>query len=402
MIVDFDREIDRTSTWDLKWNRAMVEGYLNTPAPEDFIPMWVADSDFACPASVRQALQTRLDKEVLGYCAPQKPFFDAVCWWQQRRNGWQLDPAWISALPSVVAGINIALRVFTREGDGVIVQTPVYDPFSSIVQRIGRRVVHNPLRRDQGRYGMDFDQLERLAAAPDVKALILCSPHNPVGRVWTREELRRLAEICLAHDVAVISDEIHSDILLEGPAHTPLLSLDARCADRFVCLTAPSKTFNIPGLKTAVAIIPNRALKERFDQMQLAMSLDVRNTFGLEGLTASYTPAGEEWLRQELAYLRGNVDLVEEFLARELPQVRFTRPEGTFLCWLDCRALGLPDEELLHRAVMEARVICVPGTWFGPGGEGCLRLNVGCTRANLKTALERLAAALKKGDCHEG
>lgn len=400
MKIDFDREIDRKSTWDLKWNGSMVADYLNTQVPEDFIPMWMADSDFACPPHVLQALRERLEKEVLGYCAPQKPFYDAVCWWQKERHGWQVDPAWITALPSVVAGINIALHVFTEEGDGVLVQTPVYDPFSTIVRRTGRRGVNNPLRQENGRFVMDYEQLEQLAADPSTKALILCSPHNPVGRVWEAEELRRLAEICLANNVAIISDEIHSDILLADNPHTPLLSLDARYADRFVCLTAPSKTFNIPGLKTAVAIIPNREVKEKFDQMQLAMSLDVRNTFGLVGLTASYTPEGEEWLAQELDYLRGNGDLVEEFLARELPQVRFIRPEGTFLCWLDCRPLGLSDEELLHRVVMEARVICVPGPWFGPGGEGYLRLNIGCTRANLKTALERLAAVLKKGEAN--
>ena len=320
MTVDLDREIDRKATWDLKWNPAMVEAYLHTPVPADFIPMWVADSDFACPPHVRQALRDRLDQEVLGYCAPQKPFYEAVCWWQSRRHGWQVDPAWITALPSVVAGINIALRAFTREGDGVIVQTPVYDPFSTIVRRIGRRVIPDPLRQEEGGFRMDFDRLEQLAADPSVTALVLCSPHNPVGRVWTREELRRMAEICLAHGVAVISDEIHADILLEGPRHTPLLALDERYADRFICLTAPSKTFNIPGLKTAVAIIPNAERKKQFDEMQLALSLDVRNTFGLVGLTASYTPEGEEWLEQELAYLRENVALVERFLPGSCPR----------------------------------------------------------------------------------
>lgn len=200
MKIDFDREIDRKSIWDLKWNGSMVADYLNTQVPEDFIPMWVADSDFACPPYVLQALRERLEKEVLGYCAPQKPFYDAVCWWQKERHGWQVDPAWITALPSVVAGINIALHVFTEEGDGVLVQTPVYDPFSTIVRRTGRRVVNNPLRQENGRFVMDYEQLEQLAADPSTKALILCSPHNPVGRVWEAEELRRLAEICLANN----------------------------------------------------------------------------------------------------------------------------------------------------------------------------------------------------------
>ena len=395
MQYEFDREIDRKHNCDLKWNKALLEARLSATVAEDFIPMWIADTDFACAPHILEAVRARTEQEIFGYCGPTEQFYEAVCWWEKQRFSWDVQPKQITALPSVVAGINIAIRAFSKEGDGVIIQPPVYDPFSDIVRRTGRNVVNNPLKKVNGRYEMDFELLERQAAEPSTRMMILCSPHNPVGRVWSREELTRLADICIRNEVLLISDEIHSDIVYEGHTHYPLLSLSGDYGAHVIHLTAPSKTFNIPGLKCSIAVIADEGLKHRFDEMRLAMSLDIRNTFGLEGVMAAYSPASEPWLREELAYLKGNIAFVSSFVKEHLPEIEMEEPEGTFLCWLDCKGLGLPEEELLRRINLEAGVVCIPGTWFGPGGENHLRLNVGCTRAILQKALLKMEQAIR-------
>lgn len=392
--TEFDRRFDRAHTNDLKWRREGVEAYLSEPVREDMIPMWIADTDFGCMPEIVEAVKKRADHGLYGYCAPGKEFYSAIAFWERERFGWQIDPGWITPLPSVVSGVNVAVRAFTNEGDGVIVQTPVYDPFMNIVERTGRKPVYNCLKQENGRYCMDYEGLEQLAAKPENRMLILCSPHNPVGRVWTREELCRLAEICLRNDVIIVTDEIHSDIVYSGHRHFPLLSLDERYAQRFIHLSAPGKTFNVPGLKMSYSIIPNEQMRHAFNEMQLAMSLDIRNTFGVECIPACYTPAGVAWLGRLIAYLEENVNLVESFVREELPGVHMERPEGTFLCWLDFSRFGLSDKELLDRVNLKAGVVCVPGAWFGEGGEHHLRLNIGCQREVLKTALERIKLAI--------
>lgn len=394
MLYDFDQRVNRKTTNDLKWNRNAVEQYLHTPISESFIPMWIADTDFACPPHLVEALHRRVDKQIFGYCAPGDSFYRAVCWWEQTRFQWEVRPQWITALPSVVSGINIAIRAFTNEGEGVIIQPPVYEPFSQIITRTNRKAVNNPLQQTDGHYGMCFELLEQQASDPNNKMMILCSPHNPVGRVWTPDELSRLADICIANDVLLVSDEIHSDIIFKERVHRPILSLKEAYAGHFIHLTAPGKTFNVPGLKMSMAVIPNAELKQRFEDTQLSLSLDIRNTFGLEGVQAAYSPESIPWLEEELKYLQENMDLVEAYLLEKLPDVKMKRPEGTFLCWLDCSPLGLTDQELMERVNLKAGVICVPGTWFGPGGEHHLRLNAGCPRDILKQALENLSMAL--------
>lgn len=394
MKFDFDRSINRQNTYDLKWNKSLIEMNLHATIPDDFVPMWIADADFACPPHVIEAMKARADKEIYGYCAPLPPFYKAVCWWQQQRHGYSVESTSILAIPSVVAGINIAIRTMTNEGDGVIIQPPVYDPFASIVKRTNRKVVCNTLKSVNGRYEMDFDLLEKQAKDPENKLLILCSPHNPVGRVWSVDELKRLADICIANGVTIVSDEIHSDIVFEGK-HYPLPALSEEYAKNTILLTAPSKTFNVPGLKMSIAIIPNPELKKAFEATQLSMSLDVRNTFGLESIVSCYSPESEPWLDEEISYLKANADFVQSFLAENLPQVTMCKPEGTFLCWLDCSALGLSDDALIGKVALQAGVICIPGPWFGQGGEQHLRLNIACTKSNLQKALERIAKAFK-------
>lgn len=390
----FDREYDRKSTHDLKWNRTGVESYLGQDVREDMIPMWIADTDFGCMQEIVDAVKKRAENGIYGYCAPGPDFYQAVAYWEKARFAWEIETGWISVLPSVVSGINVAIRAFTREGDGVIIQTPVYDPFISIVKRTGRTPVYNCLKAVDGHYEMDYEGLEELAADPKNRMLILCSPHNPVGRVWKEEELRQLAEICISHDVMIVTDEIHSDIVYEPSRHIPLLSLEKRYAEHFIHLSAPGKTFNVPGLKISFALIPNPEIKAAFDAMQLAMSLDIRNTFGVECVRACYTEEGEKWLAGLLAYLKGNAELVSEFVRKEMPGVHMEMPEGTFLCWLDFTDYGMTDEELLKRVNLDAGVVCVPGGWFGAGGEHHLRLNIGCQRKTLTAALERMKAAI--------
>ena len=394
MEYNFDRIVDRKQTNDMKWHAKAVSSYLHREIPEEMIPMWLADTDFPCAPSIVNALKNRVEKEIFGYCAPMESFYKAVCFWQKARFNWDIRPEWITYMPSVVAGINIAVRTFSKEGDGVIIQQPVYDPFATIVKNDGRKVVNNGLVLKDGRFEMNLEQLEQLASSPENTMMILCSPHNPTGRVWTVEELRSVAEICLKHHVMLVSDEIHGDIVYDGHIHYPLISLDNRYADNFIHLTAPGKTFNVAGLKASVSIIPNEKIRRAFVETQVAMSLDVKNTFGIESVIAAYTPEGAEWATQEIAYMQKNVDCVEEFIHKNMPGVCMIRPEGTFLCWLDLSALKLGDEEIFKRITLEAAVICVPGPWFGPGGEEHLRLNVGCPRSMLETALERIQKAL--------
>lgn len=394
MVYDFDRKVDRKSTNDMKWHAKAVSSYLHRPVPEEMIPMWLADTDFACAPVIVDALRERVDKEIFGYCAPMESFYQAVCYWQRKRFDWEVDPSWITYIPSVVAGINIAIRTFSKEGDGIIIQQPVYDPFASIVKNDNRKVVNNGLLCRDGRFEMNLDELETLASDPENTMMILCSPHNPVGRVWTKEELRAVADICLRHGVMLVSDEIHGDIIYDGHVHYPLLSLDEKYAQNFIHLTAPGKTFNVAGIKASMSIIPNEEIRNAFVKTQVAMSLDVKNTFGLESVIAAYTPAGYEWAQQEIMYMQKNVDFVENYVQEKMPGVSMIRPEGTFLCWLDLSGLKLGDKEIFKRVTLDAAVICVPGTWFGPGGEEHLRLNVGCPREMLTEALERIRTEL--------
>ena len=396
MTYDFDRKVDRKSTNDMKWHAKAVSMYLHREIPETMIPMWLADTEFACPPCIVKAVEARAAKEIFGYCAPMESYYAAVCGWQKRRHNWDVSPAWVTQLPSVVAGINIAIRAFSQPGDGVIIQQPVYDPFATIVQQAGRVVVNNALVETGHGFEMNFDELAQLAAKLENKIMVLCSPHNPVGRVWKEEELRRVADICAANDVLLVCDEIHSDIVYTGHRHIPILALDEKYSQKCILLNAPGKTFNVAGLKSSYSIIPSEELRKAFNAMQVAMSLDVKNTFGLEGTIAAYTDEGEEWMEQELAYLEQNMAFASEFVEKNMPGAKLPKPEGTFLGWLDLRGLGLSDEELFRRIVLEAAVICVPGGWFGPGGEGHIRLNAGCPRAMLQEALERIRDVLYK------
>ena len=389
MTYNFDRLIDRKSTSDIKWRTQGLRAFLPVDVSEDFIPMWIADMDFACPPCIVDAVTARAGQEIYGYCAPRDGYVEALKWWYGSRFGLELKKEWLSVLPTVVAAINMGIRAFTQPGDQVIIQQPVYDPFASLVAKTGRELVNNALLFRDGDYYMDFDLLEKQAADPKAKVLILCSPHNPVGRVWTKEELARLGEICKRHQVLVISDEIHSDIVFSGHSHTPFpLASDAPC----ILCTAPGKTFNVAGLRASNIFIFDPELKKQYDATCAAYSMPGSSTFGLAAVEAAYSPAGAEWLAQLLAYLEENARLVDRWAKEH--HLGFTMPQGCFLCWLDLSPAGLTDQEIQKKIIVGQEVVCVPGPWFGPGGEGHLRLNIGCPRSILEEALRRIALVL--------
>ncbi len=389
MTYNFDRLIDRKSTSDIKWRTQGLRAFLPVDVSEDFIPMWIADMDFACPPCIVDAVTARAGQEIYGYCAPRDGYVEALKWWYSSRFGLELKKEWLSVLPTVVAAINMGIRAFTQPGDQVIIQQPVYDPFASLVAKTGRELVNNALLFRDGDYYMDFDLLEKQAADPKAKVLILCSPHNPVGRVWTKEELARLGEICKRHQVLVISDEIHSDIVFSGHSHTPFpLASDAPC----ILCTAPGKTFNVAGLRASNIFIFDPELKKQYDTTCAAHSMPGSSTFGLAAVEAAYSPAGAEWLAQLLAYLEENARLVDRWAKEH--HLGFAMPQGCFLCWLDLSPAGLTDQEIQTKIIVGQEVVCVPGPWFGPGGEGHLRLNIGCPRSILEEALRRIALVL--------
>lgn len=389
MTYNFDRLIDRKSTSDIKWRTQGLRAFLPVDVSEDFIPMWIADMDFACPPCIVDAVTARAGQEIYGYCAPRDGYVEALKWWYSSRFGLELKKEWLSVLPTVVAAINMGIRAFTQPGDQVIIQQPVYDPFASLVAKTGRELVNNALLFRDGDYYMDFDLLEKQAADPRAKVLILCSPHNPVGRVWTKEELARLGEICKRHQVLVISDEIHSDIVFSGHSHTPFpLASDAPC----ILCTAPGKTFNVAGLRASNIFIFDPELKKQYDTTCAAHSMPGSSTFGLAAVEAAYSPAGAEWLAQLLAYLEENARLVDRWAKEH--HLGFAMPQGCFLCWLDLSPAGLTDQEIQTKIIVGQEVVCVPGPWFGPGGEGHLRLNIGCPRSILEEALRRIALVL--------
>lgn len=389
MSVNFDRVIDRRSTSDLKWRPEGLKGYLPVQVSDNEIPMWIADMDFACPSCIPDAIRARADKEIFGYCAPKADYFEALQWWYRRRFSLDVDPARVTLMPTVVSAINMAIRAFSEPGDGVIIQQPVYEPFAGLVAKTGRVVVNNGLKCSNGFYEMDFDLLEEQTAEPKTKLMILCSPHNPVGRVWTREELSRVGEICKCNGVMVISDEIHSDIVLPGNTHIPF-PLASDCPH--ILCTAPGKTFNVAGLRISNMLSSSLEIKQRYDAEISAYSFSPSSTFGIEAVKAAYSPEGEAWLNELLHYLDENAKTVEAWCAEH--GVGFTRPQGTFLCWLDFSAAGLSDEDVMKKIIIGQEVVCIPGPWFGKGGSGHLRLNTGCPRSILTEALDRIASVL--------
>jgi cystathionine beta-lyase len=387
MKYNFDQVIDRRHTDSFKW--AFNAKLFGSP---DVLSMWVADMDFQSPAPVVQALVQRAQHGIFGYAAHSDAYYDAIVEWMRKRHGWEIKREWIAHAPGVVNALDLAVHAFTRPGDKIIIQPPIYPPFFNIVRNNGRQLIANPLKLENGRYRMDLPDLER-QIDHRTKLLILCSPHNPVGRVWTREELTELAALCLRQNILILSDEIHSDLVLRGHTHTPLATLSEELAQNTLTFIAPSKTFNVPGLAASAIIIPNAGRLTTFKATVEDFGLEFGNIFGITALQAAYR-YGEEWLEQLLDYIQGNVDFALDFFATRVPKMQVIRPEATYLLWLDCRELGLDNAALKDLMLRQARVALNDGPTFGPGGEGFQRMNLGCPRATLEEGLRRIERAV--------
>jgi len=355
--------------------------------------MWVADMDFESPPAVIEALRRRVDHGVFGYPLVPPSFYEAAIGWLRRRHGWEVEKKWMAMTPGIVPALNYCVRAFTRPGDPVIIQTPVYHPFYYAIENNGRRVVRNPLRFDGRRYAMDLDDLRTKIDAPG-RMLILCSPHNPVGRVWDQEELEGLGRIAVERDLVVIADEIHHDLVFRGHRHHVLAALSPELAQQTITCIAPSKTFNIAGLTTAAVVAANPDLHKKFEDERERAGFDLGNALGIVAFEAAYRHGGA-WLDELLPYLEGNVDLIERFLAERVPGVRFIRPEGTYLALLDARGLGLEPAKLNDFFLRTCRVYFSDGAIFGKELEGFIRINFGCPRSILREALERIERAVK-------
>ena len=386
---DFDRIIDRRGTSSLKWDQ--LETLFGG---EDVLPLFVADMDFEAPKEVVDAIVERAKRGVYGYTIRTEGYYDAVTGWLKRRHGWTIEREWLVSSPGVVPALAAAILTFTEPGDGVILQSPVYYPFYDVIRANGRTVVDNPLVIEDGVYRIDFDLLER--QAKEAKLMLLCSPHNPGGRVWTADELRRIGDICLRHGVIVVSDEIHHDLVYAPHKHVPFASLGPEYAARSVTCIAPSKTFNLAGLQAAAAIVPDAELRRQYLRTaRFALSIHSDSYFGVTGLETSYRH-GEPWLEQLLVYLRENRDTLIAFMKERLPELRVMVPEATYLAWVDCRAISDDPAELKKLMYREARVAFSEGSVFGRQGAGWVRINFGCPRAVLLEALERFAAAARR------
>ena len=388
MKYNFDKIVDRTGTESLKW--VYPRKVLKV---EDAIPLWVADMDFEAPPAVVEAIRRRAGHGVYGYPLVPPSFYAAAIGWLKRRHGWEVQKSWMAMTPGIVPALHYCVRAFTKPGDGVIIQTPVYFPFYHAVENNGRRVVRNPLQFDGRRYTMDLDDLRTKIDAPG-RMLILCSPHNPVGRVWTREELEALGRIAVERDLLVVSDEIHQDLVYARHRHHVLAALSPELAQQTITCIAPSKTFNIPGLGTAAVIAPNQDLLERFKDEVKRAGFELGQVFGIVGFEAAYAQ-GDDWLDELLPYLEANIDFMEKFLEERVPKVRLIRPEGTYLALLDCRGLGLEPGALNDFFLKTARVYFSEGIMFGRELEGFVRVNFGCPRALLREALQRIEHAVK-------
>ncbi len=381
---DFDQEINREGSSSVKY-----DGRQAMFGKSDVIPVWVADMDFAAPPAVTQALIERAAHPIYGYTLFPDSLYQALIDWMQRRHGWTIQRDWIVMCPGVVPSINAAVMAFTQPGETVIVQPPVYFPFFSAVTETGRKLVRNPLHLENGRYTIDFDHLEQ--CAKHAHLLLLCSPHNPVGRVWQPSELERLLEIAEKHNLIVFSDEIHADLIYPGNRHYALGAFPGRSAN-IITAVAPSKTFNIPGLNLSALIIPDKSTRNAMTQVFNTLHVSASNPFSTTAFEAAYRES-EAWLEALLIYLRDTRDSVATFLAQHLPEIKVIQAEGTYLLWLDCRAMNMTDAQLKQFFIGEAGVGMSPGTLFGTEGSGFMRLNIGAPRRVILSVLDKIVQA---------
>lgn len=383
---DFDEPIDRRGTHCVKWD--MMEPLYGVP-PGEGLAMWVADMEFRPPQAVQQAVEDMAAHGVYGYFGDDRPYLSSIRWWMRERHGWEVDPSWISSTHGLVNAVGLAVDAWTRPGDAVVLFTPVYHAFSRVIRAAGRTVTECPLALDGDRYVMDFPAYDALLTGRE-RMVILCSPHNPGGRVWTRAELTQVADFARRHDLLLISDEIHSDLVMPGHHHTPM-ALIPGALDRLVMMTATTKTFNIAGAHIGNVIIPDGKLRAAFAQKIAAFGISP-NSFGMRMATAAYSPEGAAWVDALMPYLDANRRLLDEGL-NAIPGVRSMPLEATYLAWVDFRSLGMSPEAIARRLAQDARIAANAGPTFGRGGEGFMRLNIAAPRATIREAVERIQRA---------
>ena len=385
---DFDTVIDRRNTNSIKYDFAVERG-----KPADVLPLWVADMDFRAPTPVLETLHRSVEHGIFGYSDVKSEYYDAVSNWFRQHFGWQTQQSWLVKTPGVVFALAMAIRALTQPEDAVLIQPPVYYPFFSVIRDNGRTVVENELVYDDGRYIIDFEDFERKITEHRVKLFILCSPHNPVGRVWSLDELRRIGDICRKYEVFVVSDEIHCDFAFREHPHHIFLTANPELADRSIVCTAPSKTFNIAGLQVSNIWIPNEQVRKEFLKEIDRSGYSQLNTLGLAACQAAYTSGGP-WLEQCRKYLRANLDYLRSFLAQHIPQIKLVEPEGTYFAWLDCSGLGLSRRELNDLIVKQAKLWLDAGHIFGGNAGQFQRVVLACPRTTLQQAMEQLEQAV--------
>jgi cystathionine beta-lyase len=384
---NFDEPAHREGTNCIKYDLRK-----DTFGVSDVIPLWVADMDFNTPDFIIHALSERLKHPIFGYSFRPEDYYTSIIEWTRQRHSWNLEKEWICFSPGIVPALNLCTLAFTVEGDGIIVQPPVYFPFFSAVESHGRRLIYNQLVESGEGWEMDFDNLKK-CIDPKTKMIIISNPHNPVGRVWSPEEITELAEICLNNDILILSDEIHCDLVLPGYKHTPVARLSEQFAQRTITCIAPSKTFNLAGLSSASVIIPNGLLRKAFSSTMEKLHIGGGNIFGTIASVAAYTH-GHDWLNELLIYLNGNADFVTEYCMNLVPEIVPVTPEATYLMWLDCRKLSMKGKELQSFFIKKAGIGMNEGSTFGAGGEGFMRMNLACPRNTLVKAMEQIEDAV--------
>lgn len=388
MKYNFDEVIDRSQNRSSKYDERIKKF-----GTEDVIPLWVADMDFRTAQPIIDACKAKAEEGIWGYTSRPASYFQAVQDWEVRRNQWKPDTELMSWSLGVVPAMASILRVFTQPGDRILFQTPVYSEFYDITEATGRTVVENQLVETADGWKIDFEDFEN--KVKDCKVFLLCSPHNPLGIVWNPEELRRMAELCIANDVLLVSDEIHSDLIFHGKKHTPTASLSPEIASKIITCVSVTKTFNLAGLQASTTIFPNPEMKKAFDGFWGGMDVHRNNAFSSVAMEAAYR-SGEEWLEQLLEYISANFDYIRDYCAENIPQIKPNLPDATYLMWLDCRELGLNDQELVEFFIKKAKLGLNEGYTFGRSLSGFMRLNVACPRATLEKAMKQLKAAVEE------